>query len=387
MRSIVSVPLALVIVSFFVFECATPKKNYSLKETSSQLEKYEDTSLNPLLISPYSHSVFGIPVYDQFLEDSYRTIITVRFSQLAIQKTEESLTNKTDYGDKKEAFLFAYRELPILQTRLETLHLKGLEHIAQVSMSSTEAENLKETLRNELVFTVEELQYMVKQVPSSIKRAKEIFPKVFPGTRKAGSSSLTKLKIHNPHETHPLFLSGADDKCYSSREYSQWYIVLGTYRLNHVSLEELFPDPNQSYRFEEKVEVSDVLLSVVLGWATSITKKTIRIEVCDSPLLADYRQLLEERDLYKTIIANKRATEESAVAEAEAKEGPEEPFYMKRVAMIQLTNGISIQGDIKAFSQDNISLEVEGEIRNLEKNQIEKIRYTKIKVRTDGKPF
>ncbi len=91
--------------------------------------------------------------------------------------------------------------------------------------------------------------------------------------------------------------------------------------------------------------------------------------------------------LLKTIIANKRETE-SSVAEAEAKEEKtEEPFYMKRVAMIQLTNGVSIQGDIKAFSPDNISLEVEGEIRNLEKNQIEKIRYTKIKVRTDGTPF
>ncbi|WP_135765741.1 LIC_13076 family protein [Leptospira ilyithenensis] len=386
MRSIFSVPLALVILSFFIFECATPKKNYSLKETSPQLEKYEDTSLNPLLISPYSHSVFGIPVYDQFLEDSYRTIITVRFSQLAIQKMEESLTNKTDHSGKKEAFLFAYRELPVLQTRLETLHLKGLEHIAQVSMANAEAENVRDTLRNELVFTVEELQYMVKQVPSSVKRAKEIFPKVVPGTGKADSSSLTKLKIHNPYETQPLFLSRADDKCYLSREYSQWYILLGTYRLNHVALEELFPDPNQSYRFEEKVGVSDVLLSVVLGWATSITKKTIRIEACDSPLLADYRQLLEERDLYKTIIANKRETE-STVAEAEIKEETEEPFYMKRVAMIQLTNGISVQGDIKAFSPDNISLEVDGEIRNLEKNQIEKIRYTKIKVRTDGKPF
>jgi len=386
MRPTAYINLSLVMLLLFIFGCATPKKNYSLKETSPQLEKYENSSLNPLLISPYSHSVFGIPVYDRFLEESYRTIITVRFSQLAIQNMEESLANKKGKADKQEAFLFANRELPVLQTRLETLHLQGLEHIAQVTVNHVESENTEETLKNELVFTVEELQYMIKQVPASIKRAREIFPKVVPDSPKAGSSSLTKLKIHNPHENQPLFLSGANDKCYSSREYSQWYILLGTYRLNHVGLEELFPDPNQSYRFEEKVEVSDVLLSVVLGWATSITKKTIKIEACDSPLLADYRLLLEERDLYKTIIASKREAEAS-VAETEIKEEGEEPFYMKRVAMIQLTNGMLLQGDIKAFTPDNITLEVGGETKNLEKNQIEKIRYTKIKVKTDGTPF
>ncbi|TGN19060.1 LIC_13076 family protein [Leptospira idonii] len=375
---------------FTLAQCSA-NKNYQLRESNPELKKYENTSLDPLLVSPYSHSIFKLPIYDTYLEEAYRTIISVRFSQTAIQEAEENYLLKKQIGEKGEAFLFAYRELPLLQVRLEKLHVTGLEYLALLPQNeSISSDSTRSAVRNELNFTVSEIQYMQKQISTSIRKSKELFSRLYPAEPKQKNTiTATKLKIHNPHENKPLFLSSAEDQCYASRAYRQWFILYGSIRMGDTPLEELFPDPNQSYRFEEKTTIVDFAYTIFFAPLTTITTKTIRVDACDSASLADYRKLQEERDLYKTLLAQKKEEEnKTAVVEAETREVPEEEsFYMKRVAMIQLNDGTVIQGDIKSFSLETITLEMAGETRNIEKQQIDRIRYTRIKVDTEGKPI
>lgn len=371
--------------------CST-KRNYQLRDANQSLKQFERTELNPLQLSPYSHSVFGLPEYDHYLEECYRTIIQVRFAETAVIKTEEHLTKDGTAGEFTDAYAFAYRELPLFKLKLDKLHFEGLELLAQTSMESeTLSPETALLLRNEITFSLEEIQYLRIHIKQFVDRSNHIYAKVFDSTPTQNRISATKLPLHNPHKGTPLFLGNSDDTCYATREYRQWFALWGMVRISSLSLEEMFPDPNQSYRFEEKVTAFDGLsLLFLVSPISTLTTKTIRIDACDSPLLAEYRATLGERDLYRTLIAKTKEEENPVVSDSGTNRevGPiNKTVTLKKVAIVQLTSGILLQGDIQGFTEDTVRLESDTGIVNIEKSQIDRIRYTRIEVDENGRPI
>lgn len=370
--------------------CATPKRTYQLKDIHSDLTQYEFSSLNPLQISPYSHSVFGISEFDQFLEETYRTIIQVRFAETAVLKTEEQLSKEGTAGEFTDAFAFAYRELPLLKIQMDRLHFQGLELLTKTNPETTGlSEENSILLRNEITFSLEEIQFLRIKIKKFVEVSKVLYTKVFDETPTSNRLSATKLPIHNPHKNTPLFLSHADDRCYATREYRQWFAFWGMVRISSLSLDEMFPDPNQSYRFEEKVTMLDGLsLFFLLSPISTLTTKTIRVDACDSPLIAEYKATLAERDLYKTIIAKQKEEDAPVVSDSgDNREVEPKRTFLKRVAVVQLTSGIVLQGDVQGFTEETVLLESDSGSVNLQKSQIQRIRYTRIQVDENGKPI
>ncbi len=373
-----------------ICSCATPKRSYQLKDVHSDLTRYEASSLNPLQISPYSHSVFGLPEFDQYLEETYRTIIQVRFAETAVLKTEEQLSKDGTAGEFTDAFAFAYRELPLLKIQMDRLHFRGLELLTQTNPEITgQSEENSALLKNEITFSLEEIQFLRIKIKKFIDTSKQLYAKVFTETPTSNRLSATKLPIHNPHKNTPLFLSNADDRCYATREYRQWFAFWGMVRISSLSLDEMFPDPNQSYRFEEKVTLLDGLsLAFLLSPISTLTTKTIRVDACDSPLIAEYKATLAERDLYKTLIAKQKEEETPAVSDSgDNREVEPKRTILKRVAVVQLTSGIVLQGDIQGFTEETVQLDSDSGSVNLQKSQIQRIRYTRIQVDANGKPI
>ncbi|MDF3819966.1 hypothetical protein P3G55_08660 [Leptospira sp. 96542] len=367
-----------------LIQCSV-RKNYQLRDAHPSLSHYQNSNLNPLQLTPYSHSVFGNPVYDGYLEETYRTIIQTRFAESAVRNIEAELGEGKIPGESKDAYAFAYRELPILKLKLDKLHYDGL---ALLTNSLTdESENLKdkkEILKNEITFGIEEIQYLRKGIDKTIERSKPLFAKVYSHRPTTNSATATKLPIHNPHNS-PMFLSKKEDICYATREYRQWFILWGTIRMSKLSLEELFPDPNQSYRFEEKATALDIIsLIPLISPVTTVTTKTIRVDVCESEALAEYRTALGEREIYKTLLAKEAEAEKEVATEEEVSPIPKASVF-KKVALIQLASGIVLQGDITGFSETTVKLETTMGPQTIEKETISKIRYTQVEVKLDEK--
>lgn len=89
------------------------------------------------------------------------------------------------------------------------------------------------------------------------------------------------FEIHSP-DTKDYALSGNTASCKEVKELKQWKFLYGTVNLSNPSPDEIFGDlsANKAYYIEETVVPGDVVISILLGLFTSISKNTIKVYEC-----------------------------------------------------------------------------------------------------------
>jgi hypothetical protein len=77
-------------------------------------------------------------------------------------------------------------------------------------------------------------------------------------------------------------LAPANAKCSDYGKSSDWYILFGSIPITRPDMESLLPKDNRKVRIRAENSWLDIGISVVLGIAGSVTRRTIVVEACES---------------------------------------------------------------------------------------------------------
>ncbi len=153
------------------------------------------------------------------------------------------------------------------------------------------------------------------------------------------TASCTSLAVQSPAEGGRLVLGAAASPCKTESSHGQWHLLFGAVPLNRVNL--TYANPSQTYRVLEERSWLDSVITVVGGAVLTLTRKTVRVEVCEenfavtSPAQADEQKKREIRTALDALLR------EGAPGSAE-----EPAFLMK--------SGDVRRGKIQEISEESI---------------------------------
>ncbi|MCC5815443.1 MAG: hypothetical protein JJT78_11855 [Leptospira sp.] len=104
-------------------------------------------------------------------------------------------------------------------------------------------------------------------------------------SRKLGSP---EQNFKTQYEFYQLFsgakiqLAPVNAKCSDYGKSSDWYVLFGSIPITRPDMESLLPKDNRKVRVRAENSWLDIGVSVVLGIAGSVTRRTIVVEACDS---------------------------------------------------------------------------------------------------------
>lgn len=153
------------------------------------------------------------------------------------------------------------------------------------------------------------------------------------------------------------------------KSFTQWNAFFNILPLTGPSHEEMFPDTNKTYRFYEKWTAKDIVLSIPLAYATTITRRSLVVESCEAgkvyalnekELDEKIEEVLSERDVEIT----KKLDEWAENAKKQGKG--------KVKTRIYLNNGGTIEGELLIPKQKTDYVEMDAVVQDRKRIQIKK---------------
>lgn len=96
-------------------------------------------------------------------------------------------------------------------------------------------------------------------------------------------SQCTILEFHNPNKGVERRLSDIDTECNDITEHRHWTFLYGTMPISFLNKStEVYFEKGKSFRIKEKANAIDFVISILGGFSTSITVRTIVVEYCDA---------------------------------------------------------------------------------------------------------
>lgn len=92
------------------------------------------------------------------------------------------------------------------------------------------------------------------------------------------------LQVMSPHK-NPIIIENKGKKCDVSGEFKTWFAFYGTLPIYYPDEKKMFGDPKYSYRLSQDYTMLDKVVSIFLGFMTSITRNTIRVEKCGKSII------------------------------------------------------------------------------------------------------
>lgn len=89
------------------------------------------------------------------------------------------------------------------------------------------------------------------------------------------------FRYQSPYADREIVLAPQSASCRSKRVFDQWFGFYGTVALNKINMDNFLREPQTSYRITETYLPGDVVVSLLLGFISSVTKKTLILESCD----------------------------------------------------------------------------------------------------------
>jgi hypothetical protein len=130
-----------------------------------------------------------------------------------------------------------------------------------------------------------------------------------------GCANANYIRITGTEKIGSLVLepenSGA--KC-EAKSFPQWNILFNTVPLQSPAMDEMFPEADKTYRIYEKWTWTDILLSIPIAYLTTITKRSLVIETCETSKVALTQEELSkkvEEELTKRDEENAKNVEET----------------------------------------------------------------------------
>ena len=95
-----------------------------------------------------------------------------------------------------------------------------------------------------------------------------------------GCANTQQFSLYNPFPDKEIIISSKATSCFSTSDIKIWYGLYGTYLINTINIQEVFPSPEQSYRIEYISTGGDKLISIFTGLFFSISRHTMRVDTC-----------------------------------------------------------------------------------------------------------
>ncbi|RHX88574.1 LIC_13076 family protein [Leptospira stimsonii] len=174
---------------------------------------------------------------------------------------------------------------------------------------------------------------------------------------------------------------------------TQWYLLFGSFPINRVNSSEILPDTNENYRVTIKTTWMDGLLSVLLGIAASVTRKTIEVESCDGGEIASLKNSPVPMDKMETKAENPKWKEEFLRQnEKQWKDEVQERFFSekeeevesiwkkemrnsKNLSVLFLKSGEIVKGKVTRIDGEGVKLFFKGQEKTFKRADVLKVRF------------
>jgi hypothetical protein len=200
-------------------------------------------------------------------------------------------------------------------------------------------------------------------------------------------SPVSKSEIESSSNDYRVVASSSN-QCKKATSFKRWKILFATYPLSTPDSQELFPNPDKSYRVYESSDWQDVALSIVLGLTTTMTRDTLVVETCGvseeylnqlAAKIPESNPLFQER-LREALIEEKIQMNMSERIEKKD-EGSDSILKNQEklkpgMVRVILKDGKSIPGIIKSQdTQSVILLDADNTETEISKKEIQKINF------------
>ncbi|WCL48412.1 LA_0442/LA_0875 N-terminal domain-containing protein [Leptospira sp. GIMC2001] len=136
-----------------------------------------------------------------------------------------------------------------------------------------EFENEKSKIREE-----EKLKYEKNLETESVKTSNET---QLNGELASPERSFTTSNIFYSPGGNAILLAGPNGTCSIEAEKKQWFAIFGSIPINRIDSKDLFPSKGE-YRVHLKATALDVVVTIFIGFFTTITVRTVVVEKCKS---------------------------------------------------------------------------------------------------------
>ncbi len=149
------------------------------------------------------------------------------------------------------------------------------------------------------------------------------------------AASCASMPLQSPDNARRVVLGSSESSCRRESSEKQWYILFGAVPLNHAEVS--FQDSSRSYRIIEERTWSDLLITILGGTLTTVTRKTLTAEICEEQLVVATPEQIEQ----------KRKEEIQTALDGFIQKIPGEPIFL-------LKSGEKHRGRIEEISQEEI---------------------------------
>ncbi|PJZ51297.1 hypothetical protein CH380_20915 [Leptospira adleri] len=174
---------------------------------------------------------------------------------------------------------------------------------------------------------------------------------------------------------------------------TQWYFLFGSFPINRVNSSEILPDLNQNYRVTIKTSWMDGALSIILGIAASITRKTIEVESCSRRENSSIQNLPVQVERVETKPEHSKWKEEFVKEnEKQWKDEFQERFFSekgeevdslwkkemrnsKNLSILFLKSGEIIKGKVTRIDGEGVKLFFKGQEKTFKRTDVLKVRF------------
>lgn len=153
------------------------------------------------------------------------------------------------------------------------------------------------------------------------------------------------------------------------KSFTQWSAFFNILPITGPTQEEMFPDPNKTYRFFEKWTAKDIVLSIPLAYISTVTRRSIVVESCEVGKV----YALSEKELNEKIEERLSESEENVDKYLdELSEKARKGIKGNIKTRIFLHSGGKVEGELLIPKQKTDYVEINALIQRREKVQIKK---------------
>ncbi len=118
-------------------------------------------------------------------------------------------------------------------------------------------------------------------------------------------------KVENRFSENPIYISNtiSANDC-QRKDFKEWHVLYGLFPINPRTDSEIFSSPNKSYSIQRFWDGWDLSLNLILASTLSITRDTIRVNICSAPegFIVSNKTLGDNLSAYKSELSQKNQT-------------------------------------------------------------------------------
>lgn len=165
-------------------------------------------------------------------------------------------------------------------------------------------------------------------------------------------------------KTAPVVL-GNGDECVSVSSTGRYYLLFGAVPISSIEGPALTAEEGRSFRITERSTFKDFAVTILGGWALTLTRRTVEVESCRQDVLLTSRGAIEKEFALQMEARQKEIELETEKAVAQ--------FSNNGHPIILLLSGESIQGNILEMNSDTIRVAQEHTVEEEKEARVDRV--------------